>query len=619
MGVFEYAPSASRIDLAEEPQLDVGALSVIPAELTVIFDGERRELQPRVMKVLVALAKASPSVVSRDRLVEQCWDGRIVGDDALNRCILALRHLAQELHPAPFAIDTIPRIGHRLLESDRPASSEREQPNRRLWPLLAGLLALLVVIALWRASLWQGRPDALTVTVEADGPNARSRELASDLAIKLASLATSRPASLRLLSSAERAPEGTGLVIRVSSADTPAGPAANLMLKSGLDGSILWSSELKQPSGKLADLKQQIAFLAARVLGCAAEGFHANGGRLGQQTLKLYLNGCAALADIYGGESEKVISMLKEVLKDAPRFDGAWSKLLIADTDVLLDTDTPEARIRLKDDLAAARKANPRLSEVYMAAIILVPSNAYNDKMRLANKAVELQSDNAEAYGTRAEVLQLVGRMKDSVKDARRAVQLDPLSPRARGSYIYALANAGLHDAAIEQLREAERLWPGSSQVAANRYFFNLRYGNPELAWDYLRDEPSADWMNARSYLQARADPSPAKVRRAISDAEGLYRMRPNSLQHLIQVYGQFDRNERLREVLETADRENVIELVDLTFRTPTADFWNDPRTLRIAKRVGLLDYWRSSGKWPDFCFSPGLPYDCRVEAAKYR
>jgi hypothetical protein len=37
------------------------------------------------------------------------------------------------------------------------------------------------------------------------------------------------------------------------------------------------------------------------------------------------------------------------------------------------------------------------------------------------------------------------------------------------------------------------------------------------------------------------------------------------------------------------------------------------------AARMGLLHYWKVSGKWPDFCFDPKLPYDCRKEAAKYR
>jgi hypothetical protein len=38
---------------------------------------------------------------------------------------------------------------------------------------------------------------------------------------------------------------------------------------------------------------------------------------------------------------------------------------------------------------------------------------------------------------------------------------------------------------------------------------------------------------------------------------------------------------------------------------------------MQVAKRIGLVDYWRSSGKWPDFCQDPSVPYDCKAEAAK--
>ena len=42
-----------------------------------------------------------------------------------------------------------------------------------------------------------------------------------------------------------------------------------------------------------------------------------------------------------------------------------------------------------------------------------------------------------------------------------------------------------------------------------------------------------------------------------------------------------------------------------------------DPRFIALAARLGLVDYWRSTGKWPDFCAEPGLPYDCKAQAAK--
>src|SRR3954466_1070589 len=124
-----------RINLAETSDFDLGGLRVSPARRQVSMNGDCRELEPKFVQVLIALASASPAVVSRDKLVQQCWDGRVVGDDALNRCILALRHLSQEFAPEPFKIETVPRIGHRLVENGlthHPAAQVSKVPRRRL-------------------------------------------------------------------------------------------------------------------------------------------------------------------------------------------------------------------------------------------------------------------------------------------------------------------------------------------------------------------------------------------------------------------------------------------------------------------------------------------------------
>jgi len=41
----------------------------------------------------------------------------------------------------------------------------------------------------------------------------------------------------------------------------------------------------------------------------------------------------------------------------------------------------------------------------------------------------------------------------------------------------------------------------------------------------------------------------------------------------------------------------------------------SDPRFMQVAANLGLVNYWRSTGQWPDFCSEPGLPYDCRAAA----
>jgi hypothetical protein len=54
----------------------------------------------------------------------------------------------------------------------------------------------------------------------------------------------------------------------------------------------------------------------------------------------------------------------------------------------------------------------------------------------------------------------------------------------------------------------------------------------------------------------------------------------------------------------------------DELFRPEGEAMLRDARFMPLAARLGLLDYWRSTGHWPDFCFDPRHPYDCKAAAA---
>jgi len=108
------ADRSAPIDLAREPDLRLGPALVRPSLSEVVAAGQTVRLQPRVMQVLVALARADGEVVSRDELLASCWGGLAIGDDAINRCIGRLRRLSEEEAPGAFTIGTLPRIGYRL-------------------------------------------------------------------------------------------------------------------------------------------------------------------------------------------------------------------------------------------------------------------------------------------------------------------------------------------------------------------------------------------------------------------------------------------------------------------------------------------------------------------------
>src|SRR6476661_5461871 len=80
-----------RVTLAGEASRRLGPLTIEPAVRRVVHDDGREEfVEPRVMQVLLALLRADGATISRDELVYTCWDGRIVGDDAINRVLSRL-------------------------------------------------------------------------------------------------------------------------------------------------------------------------------------------------------------------------------------------------------------------------------------------------------------------------------------------------------------------------------------------------------------------------------------------------------------------------------------------------------------------------------------------------
>ena len=81
--------AARSIDLAVEPCFHLGCARIDPEAHEYVIAGKSARIQPRALKVLIALHDKSGRVVSRDEIVDRCWNGRIVGDDVINRCISA--------------------------------------------------------------------------------------------------------------------------------------------------------------------------------------------------------------------------------------------------------------------------------------------------------------------------------------------------------------------------------------------------------------------------------------------------------------------------------------------------------------------------------------------------
>jgi DNA-binding winged helix-turn-helix (wHTH) protein/tetratricopeptide (TPR) repeat protein len=170
-----------RVILAHEPAFHIGDVLIRPATRQIERGERRQTLEPRVMQVLVALARAGGEIVTRDELIESCWDGRIVGDDSINRVLSRIRRVAADIGHDEFSVETIARVGYRLVQGpEEEAPQQHRKPpsataiDRRL--LLGGATAVAALTAAGAMALWPG-------PVGKSEPSPRARSLFDQAAI----------------------------------------------------------------------------------------------------------------------------------------------------------------------------------------------------------------------------------------------------------------------------------------------------------------------------------------------------------------------------------------------------------------------------------------------------
>jgi len=528
----------------------------------------------------------------------------------------------KELLAAVSALADQQQTGERTTQ--RPITSVAN--TRRLnWPIAALLgLALLVTVGIIAWTLVGQSSSVPIVAVSPADQSAKSEALSRDLLVKLGSLqaATSHSVQFTELRAGGAKP---ALVLNISESGSADHPEASVGLFDGKDNSLLWSKDFEQPSGKVADLKQQAAYTAAQVLTCALDALSPDGQRLEEQSLKLYLKGCAGYADKTAENLHLLLPIFLQLTRAEPKFAGGWAKLLLVESEFTRMRYLPESGAivaPLPAHIAAARRLDASMPEVYLAEAALLPEMAFERRISLLELAVKEGPTDAAALTAFSENLLFVGRMNEAVVQAEKAVQADPLSPTARDNLIGALTYAGKTDVALAELARAERLWPGASSVTAARFRVHMRYGDPNEAMRLIQsgEVPTSGTPYVESFVKARVDPATANIDRAVQEARSFYDRQPTTIYHLAQVLGTFGREDELFPILLNWHYpDKVSYVVDALFRPSLRNVRRDPRMIAIAKRLGLLEYWRNSGNWPDFCFEPDLPYDCKTEANKLR
>jgi TolB-like protein/Flp pilus assembly protein TadD len=99
-----------------------------PARFELRERGERVQLEPQVLSILMLLASNPDRLVSKDELVEKVWDGRFISDSAISARIKSARRALHDDGKQQRYIRTIHGKGFRFVGE---ISFSREEPNFR--------------------------------------------------------------------------------------------------------------------------------------------------------------------------------------------------------------------------------------------------------------------------------------------------------------------------------------------------------------------------------------------------------------------------------------------------------------------------------------------------------
>lgn len=149
---------------------------VTPTKNLLEKDGIEVRLEPKVMQLLVCIARADGELVSRDELMDEIWPRAVVGD-VLNNTIANLRRALGDTTPPRRFVETIPKQGYRLIppviwHSATPGEAESTTANNLIEPtedkkpsfIRANRFALLFIVALGLISIIFFQSGAPTTT-----------------------------------------------------------------------------------------------------------------------------------------------------------------------------------------------------------------------------------------------------------------------------------------------------------------------------------------------------------------------------------------------------------------------------------------------------------------------
>lgn len=385
-------------------------------------------------------------------------------------------------------------------------------------------------------------------------------------------------------------------------------------------GAHLWSKSYDRELSGVFALQEEIAKDVAQALSIKLDVGNlprAQGGTNSVEAYDKYLQAQAILrGDRYSDRIIQADQLLREAVTLDPAFVAALQGLAFALRATMVWKPESTEALRVEADNAEAR------------VVALAPDGTFAQNVRLGQYTRERrwsEAANAAKAVTFVDVeggnaldgisgfLAEVGRVNDALGYLERRRQRDPLNLSLSIGVQMLLENSGRPGEADAEFERSKDLVGdhGRSEHFALLRLMNHKDADREMIRARLRATlKRAPLAMDPSLVDKFADREAARaiVRKAFEDPANQDPTRLNIIARYASVFGD-------RDLTLAALRRGMVDLRGTTFNVwiqYEPGLRTDPRFKDIVRDVGLVDYWRSSGNWADFCKPVGTDdFEC--------
>jgi TolB-like protein/DNA-binding winged helix-turn-helix (wHTH) protein/tetratricopeptide (TPR) repeat protein len=640
----------ARMTSALDAGFRLGSWQVSPTLGTLTGPEGTVHLEPKVMAVLVCLAERHGEVVTREQFIERVWQGRIVSDEVLSRCISLVRSSLGDSPREPRIIQTVPKIGYRLIMpveavvepgAAGPAPGEVAARYRRL-TLPAAAAVLLLAGGLYLATQRGADPGHVppaaqpTIVVlpfvnRSDDPGNEyfSDGLTEELILRLSQVpelqvvaSTSAFAFKNQGGDVRRIAQRLGVHYVLEGSVRKEGDRARIavqLIEAGR-GFHVWSESFDTNLADIFRVQDEIAnevveTLRPRLAGRAPAPISTPPPTDVLPAYELLLQGRYHLKRREEGPIRRSIELFEQAIALDPSYGEAYREL--ARAYALLPYYSYEemgemsalALATLERGIAAVPALRNSAQDVF--AFLHFANWSWVEAEEGFRQAQQNLPHDPDLHQWYSEHLASVGRIGESLFHALEAKRLDVLSPVVNDRLAVAYLWADEDELAQRQFDLASELGMGPTANPDAYLVLLMRQGEHDKARQLLLDlqalfAQAQDWIDPFFAALADAQALPA----AVATLERAARERSISLQYLFGAWLYLDAADAALDVAFELLHEPAAFNVEFLFAREAAVLRRHPRFGELVTAIGLDAYWDAYG-WPDLCARRRAAIEC--------